>query len=239
MGKRDNRTGVFELPTQPELNDLFRVALRSVVLSLRTHTVGTVISYNPATQRATVSVDILQVIKDFGREPTPADPNPTHTQDPVIVSDVPVAWPRTGAGFLTFPLVPGDKGELHVQDRTLSQWLALGQATDPVGAFTHSLTDSVFHPNIHPNTDPLPPTDLTATVLDGDALVKIGANAADFLAKATALVSAIDGALAAAIAAAAPIVPPSGDGGTAGFTALKAAWDAAKVNIPTIKAQGE
>jgi len=175
MGSRENRTGVFELGQNPELADLFRVALRGLSLSLRTHTMGTVVAYNPATQRATVRVDVLQVIKNLAIPPSAVDPNPTSTQAPVILTNIPVAWPRSGGGYLTFPLNPGDTGELHVQDRTLQQWTALGQATDPVGAFTHSLADSVFHPNLHPDTDPIsPPTDPTAAVLHHDALIKLG-----------------------------------------------------------------
>ena len=238
MANRENRTGIYELGQSPELADLFRVALRAAALAIRTHTVGTVISYNPATQRARVRVDMRQVIKDFQAEPTPTNPNPTKAQDPVILDSVPVAWPQTAAGRLTFPLVAGDTGELHIQDRTLQQWLALGQPTDPVGAFTHSLGDAVFHPNIQPATS-VSPTDPTATVLDGETLVKIGANAVEFLAKAQSLISALDGAITAAVSAAAPITPPNGDGGTAGFTAFQVAWNAAKANIPTIKAQGE
>jgi hypothetical protein len=191
MGNRENRTGIFELGQNPELADLFRVALRSLTLSLRTHTVGTVVAYNPATQKSTVRVDILQVIKDLQTRPTPANPNPTSTQDPVILTNIPVAWPRTGAGFLHFPLNPGDTGELHVQDRTLQAWLTLGNATDPVGAFTHSLADSVFHPNVAPDTNPMTPPALFAThaVLDGP-LIALGAVAASPLVKGTELASA-------------------------------------------------
>jgi len=186
MGNRENRTGVFELGQNPELADLFRVALRGLSLSLRTHTVGTVVAYNPATQRATVRVDVLQVIKNLAIPPTAVDPNPTSTQAPVILTNIPVAWSRSGGGYLTFPLNPGDTGELHVQDRTLQQWTALGQATDPVGAFTHSLADSIFHPNVHADTDPIvPPTDLTAAVLHHDLLIKLGRAAALGVARLT------------------------------------------------------
>ena len=186
MGNRENRTGIFELGKNPELADLFRVALRGLALSLRTHTVGTVVAYNAATQRATVRVDILQVIKDLVAIPTAVDPNPTSTQTPVVLTNIPVAWPRSGGGYLTFPLAPGDTGELHVQDRTLQQWTALGQATDPVGAFTHSLADSVFHPNVHADTNPIaPPTDLTAAVLHHDLRIKLGRAAALGVARLT------------------------------------------------------
>lgn len=240
MGNREQRAGIYEMPNDPEIPDLFRIALRNLRLSLRTHTMATVTAYNPATQRATVLVDILSVVKNLDVPPTRTNPAPSTVQDPVTLANIPVAWPRTSTGYITFPLAPGDKGELHVQDRSLEAWLSLGQATDPVAAWTHNLADSVFHPAIFSDADPItPPTDPTATVVEGDALVKIGRNAVEFLAKAQSLIAALDGAINAAVAAAAPIVPPAGDGGTAGFVAFQTAWNLAKTNIPTTKAQGE
>lgn len=241
MGQRENRTGPFEIPQQPKLPDLFRAALRNLQLQMRTHTVGTVVTYNPTTQRANITVDILQVIKDNTASPTPANPNPTATQPPVILKDVPVAWPRAGTGYLTFPLAPGDKGELHVQDRSLQQWLELGIATDPVSAFTHTLGDSVFHPNIHDKLNPItPPTDLTATVLDGDTFVKIGRGAllTDFLVKQQALEAAMTALLNAGVSAG---TGTPGTTGTLAFTAAQTAWNTALGLVPigTTKALGE
>jgi hypothetical protein len=137
-----------------------------------------VVTYNSATQKVTVSVDILQVVKDHITPSTPVKPNPVTVQDPVILKDIPVAWPRTATGYLTFPLVPGDTGELHVQDRSLKLWLETGLPRDPVSAFTHNLGDSVFHPTLHADVDPItPPTSLTHAVLEGP-LVALGALAA-------------------------------------------------------------
>jgi hypothetical protein len=240
MGTRENRTGIFEMPNEPELPDLFRIALQNLRLSMRTHTIANVVAYNPATQKVTVTVDILQVVKDNITPATPAQPNPVKIQTPITLTDLPVAWPRTSSGYLTFPITPGDKGELHVQDRSLEAWLSLGQATDPVAAWTHNLADSVFHPAIFNDANPItPPTDPTATVLDGTALVKVGRNATEFMVKASTFIALMDAMITAAVAAAAPIVPPAGDGGTAAFTAFQTAWNLAKANIATIKAQGE
>jgi hypothetical protein len=227
MGNRENRTGIFELGQNPELADLFRVALRGLSLSLRTHTVGTVVAYNAATQRATVRVDVLQVIKDLISTPTAADPNPTSTQGPVILTNIPVAWPRTGSAFLHLPLNPGDTGELHVQDRTLQQWTALGQATDPVGAFTHSLGDSVFHPSVAPDTNPMTPPALFAThaVVEGP-LIALGAVAASPLVKGTELASAFTAyttAVASAFATWGGIIPPTAISNGAFLAAIGAA----------------
>lgn len=181
MANRENKTGVYDMPQDPELPDLFRIALRDLRLSMRTHTVATVKTYNPATQTATVTTDILQVITDHATPATAAVPNPTKQQSTVTLVDIPVAWPRTSQGYLTFPLTPGTKGELHIQDRSLEAWLSLGQATDPIAAWTHNLADSVFHPHVFNDKDPItPPTSLTHAVLEGP-LVALGAGAATAL----------------------------------------------------------
>ena len=72
---RENQTGVFEIPQDPKLADLFRASLRNLKVQIRTHTVGTVTAYDTATQRADVSVDVLQVVRDNFTQPTSANPN--------------------------------------------------------------------------------------------------------------------------------------------------------------------
>jgi hypothetical protein len=170
------------MPNEPEISDLFRIALRGLRLSMRTHTVCTVVSYNPATQKVTVLVDILGVVKNLITPATPINPNPTSKQTPITLKDIPVGWPRTSQGYLTFPLTPGTKGELHVHDRSLDRWLTLGLATDPIAAWTHNLADSVFHPAVFNDADPItPPTSLTHAVIEGP-LIALGAGAANPLA---------------------------------------------------------
>jgi hypothetical protein len=223
---RENRTGLFEMPRNPDEADLFLVQLRQLALSLRTHTVCEVKTYNPATQTATVTVDILQVVADNSVQPSASNPSPTKTRDPRVLKDIPVAWPRTSSGYLTFPLNPGDKGELHVQDRSLDAWLALGQATDPIAAWTHELADSVFHPHIFNTGNPItPPTNPTATVLHGNTLIFLGALANAPVLRGTEVMAAFT-TYTAAIAAA-PIDP-------VGFiAAVKAATAALALTIAT------
>ena len=179
---RENRTGLYELEETPELFDLLRTYGRRLKLSMRTNTVGTVIAYDPATQRATVTVDILQIIKVFGLP----DPNATTPTPPFILTNIPVAWPRSGGGYLTFPINPGDTGTITVMDRSIQQWLLLGAPTDPIQSATHALQDAVFEPGLHPSTNPItPPTDPTAAVLHHDAFIKLGRAAALGIARLT------------------------------------------------------
>ena len=180
---RENRTGVFEASQNPTLAELFRVVIRQVKLSMRTHTMGQLLEYDPVTQQARVAVDILTVVLDNSKLPGPSDPDPTFTQPPVVLVDIPVAWPRTSSGYITFPLNEGDKGELHIQDRSLDAWLELGDAVDPIAAWTHALGDAVFHPHIFNDSNPIVPgTDQSAAVFEGDE-IKIGRGATDAAAR--------------------------------------------------------
>jgi hypothetical protein len=236
---RETAAGAYEMPLTPEIEELFRVALHQLRLTIRTTTVGTVISYNAATQRARVSVDSLMVVRDNATPPTAADPLPTKELPPIVLNDVPVAWPRTGLGYLTFPLGPGDSGELHVHDRSLANYLATGQAADPGRSWTHSLEDCVFWPCRFDTPSPIvPPTSTTAATIEGPT-VKIGAAAVEPAIKASTFIGLMDAMITAAVAAAAPVVPPVGDGGTAAFTAFQVAWNAAKATINATKARVE
>lgn len=188
---RANRTGVYELQETPELEDLFKAWGRRLRLSLRTNTVATVLAYNATTQKAKVIVDILQILKVLNPLVPGADPNQNNQEveaQPVILNDIPVVWPRTTVGYLTFPLIPQDTGELIIQDRGLQQWLNRKAVlpVDPVQAATHTLQDSVFHPGLHDNIDAIiPATDQTATVLHGDTFIKLGRAAALGVARLT------------------------------------------------------
>lgn len=210
----ENRVGLWELLQNPRLASLFMTTLRDLALELRTHSVATVVSYNPATQRVTVSVDQLQVINDNATKPSAANPNPQTTQDPDVLVDIPVAFPRTTTGSLEFPILPGTKGTLHVQDRSLESYLPLGQAHVPAARWTHNFADAIFEPTIFHDSAPLPPTDLTATVLEGAQFIKFGRGAVDFVLKGTTFHAAMSAWLgtvgtAAGVYIAAITVPPA------------------------------
>lgn len=226
---RENRAGdPFDLPPEPELGDLLRAVARHVQLAIRTHVPAAIMAYDPATQTATVVLQMLTVVRVAdplrlppGAIPMGLPPNMTATLPPTILMRVPVVWPRTTLGYVTFPLLPGDTGELHVSDRSLEMWRLSGAPTDPGLAFTHALKDSVFHPGLHPDTMPItPPTDLTATVIEGP-MVKLGAlaTAANSVAKAEMFLLALVQAVTAAAT-----VP--NDGGASFKTSLLAALGA-------------
>lgn len=248
MGDRSDQTGdAWSLTQDPELADLLRAWGRQIKLSIRTHVPATLVAFNPATNRALLSVEILQVVRvtDVSNIPKGitqligVPPNAEAVLAPVMLKDVPVQWPSTSKGWITFELTPGDTGLLHVSDRSLEAWLLKGVPTDPIFPFTHALKDSIWHPGQLPSTKPfVPPPDVAATVIQGTA-IKLGPLAVSSLIKGTEFVALMDTAIAAAVAAAALITPPAGDGGTSALTAFQSAWNAGKALIESQKAKTE
>jgi hypothetical protein len=213
----NSRDGVDGADVSASLDTLLKLRERNAALDLRVSAVVRVIVYYPATQKADLRIECLPV-RFVGDEEVP-DP-------PILLPQVPVQWPRTAAGYITFPLVPGDTGRVVFTDRNLAQWLVTGNegnAIDPLNGRAHSLGDAVFEPGLHTDTDPIvPPTSLLATVVEGP-LVQLGVGATQFVALA-ALVEAQLNTLKAAIAAA-PVTPLDGGAGfKAALVAALAAW---------------
>lgn len=204
----DSRTGTDAANVGDGLRELLGKIARNIELGLRVAAPATVVSYNAATQRADLTMGFIPVV--LGPTEVP--------MQPISLPQVPVAWPRTAAGYLTFPIVPGDTGLVVFNDRNLGEWLRLGAPTDPKLSRTHDLADGVFLPGLHPDTAPITPaTSATATVIEGP-LVALGAAAppTNFVALAQALYTYLDAIFTA-------WTPVPNDGGAA----LKAAWEAA------------
>lgn len=225
MGAENRAVDPYDLPRDASLGDLLRVLARTIKLSIRTHVPAQIVAFDPARNKATVLVQTLPVVKVTDPAKIPEQilslkgvpPNAEATLAPIQLVDIPVVWPRTNAGRITFPLVTGDTGELHIHDRSLDLWLVAGIPSDPVLAFTHALKDSVFHPGLHADVNPIvPPVDITATVVEGVPSIKLGAAAALAAARATdPLTSSANlttwalAVEAALLAATSPILPAS------------------------------
>ena len=215
----------------PELSDFALAIKRAIEIGLRVTAPGRVVTFDPLTCTATVRLETLRVI-DVRGEDVP--------DIPILLSNVPVRFDRSELGGVTYPITAGvTTGHVHFTDRSLAAWLQNGNPVapvDPESGRTHDLGDGFFEPGLMTLADAVAagPIDVTATVLDGAALVKLGALANDFATKAAALTTAIDAALAAASLA---VVPA--DGGAAAFTAFTTAWNLAKASIAATKAMVE
>lgn len=172
-----------------QLDDLLRLHRRALELDLRVAMPATVLAYNPATQRADVQLGLVPVLF-VGDDEVP--------QPPIVCPQVPVLWVGGSLGYVTTPLVPGDSGLVIFADRCLARWLLTGAPEDPINGRTHSLGDGIFLPGVRATPTQIePPTDLTASVVEGP-LVRLGSAASSgVVLDAGGAQAAIDAAIAA------------------------------------------
>jgi hypothetical protein len=242
----ENRASQYDLSADPDLDELFTVWARKIGLAIRTATVGTVVTYNPTTQEATVTVDHLEIKRVTVQVAPGLDPNETNAvipSAPIKLTSVPVFTYGSGDGtsYLSFPITPGCTGMLAVLDRSRDTWVnrTAPVPVDPVKSAIHSLADCVFFPGLTPRMERIaPPVSLTAAVLEAPA-IKLGATAVQAVALADALVAAVDAMLAAGIAFVGVPADPSGENAGAAFAAAQGAWAALKEQIASIKVLAE
>lgn len=205
----------YDLSKNPSLADLFRAHERKIKLEIRTSIPATVVSFNPApvpgpvppgtggNATVTVLVSTLSVNRVANSLMIPKTavlvnlPRREATNAPVQLVNIPVEFPGSQSGGLTWNILPGDTGRLIVSDRCMARWLADGVPHDPVMATTHGLVDSVFVPGLRSLASALGVVDITATVLEGTTLVKLGGLAVESVTKAESLLLALINAVTA------------------------------------------
>lgn len=177
------------------LPGLFAKHGRRVSLGLWVARPARVVTYDAATQRADLSLEVLTVVR--GNTAATADlmtPLP-----PMPLSRVPVMMPSGlgRAARVSMPLGPGDTGLVVFLDRSLEDWKRTGVAGAPKGARAHSPADGVFFPGLWADVAPLgalpplvPAPDPTALELEA-AVIKLGALAVQPAVLGTALVDLV------------------------------------------------
>jgi hypothetical protein len=105
--------------------------------SIYTALPGQIVSFDPATQRATVQP--LYKAK-FNGVPT----------DMPELIEVPVVMPRGGGFAFTFPIKPGDGVQLMFQSRNSDLWYQEGGEQEGFSARMHDLSDAVAIPGLEP-----------------------------------------------------------------------------------------
>lgn len=100
---------------------------------------GKIVSFDPASQTATVKVLYKPRL------------NGEATEIPDLLS-VPVMFPRGGGAALTWPVKAGDGVQLQFQSRNMDAWYEKGEAAEADTARMHDLSDAVAHLGMEPST---------------------------------------------------------------------------------------
>lgn len=156
---------------------------------------GRIVSYDAAKQTADVECGVRLPLKgEFGEV--------VYEEFPIF-PDVPIAWPRGGGFFITFPLAPEDPVFLVFSDVPMGEYLTTGKVSDPMDTRRHSSGYPMAIPG-GASPDPKALTDASATKLvlgkDGATVqisidgttIQLGKGTADYLALATKVDNAIE-----------------------------------------------
>lgn len=192
-------------------------------------------AYDAATQVADVAVQVQERVVD--------DDGETTWEAPPVIPAVPVAFPRAGGFFISFPVAKGDTGLLVFCDRSIDQWRAKGREAPNADGRFHELSDAVFYPGLVAEGAELANAGDTDLVLGHDAGnrltitesgdILVGSNAAQYVALEN-LVKAELGKLRAWIDAMNTVIsgpPITGGPGTTGG-ALQTAFATAVASLP-------
>ncbi|SFC86306.1 Gp138 family membrane-puncturing spike protein [Pragia fontium] len=154
-----------ELSTSmPSQDNAIASTIKATLLQIHTAFPGKVVAFNPALQTAQIQPMIDQVLIDD-----------TVISLPVLL-DVPVQFPRAGEFALTFPVKPGDEGQVIINERCIDGWFQSGDHSKPLDYRLFDLSDASFIPGISSVPKAIPAFDMDCIAIrkvDNSAYVKI------------------------------------------------------------------
>lgn len=123
----------------PEWETVIVNAIRASLADVHVAIPGRVETYDPATQTASVKPMIRRTLEA-------EDAETIVEEDLPILPSVPVAFPRSGDFFVSFPLAPGSFGQILFNERSIDLFRARGVEESSADERTHSLAGAVFFP---------------------------------------------------------------------------------------------
>lgn len=128
-------------PDHPELKDLLDLLKKDILLSLNSHHIGTVQSFDSSKQMASATINYKQTFFSLNEA--------AGTYDPVLVDypvlmDCPVLVLGGGSASLTFPITKGDECLVLFNDRNLDNWLQSGGGGGVASGRLHSFADGII-----------------------------------------------------------------------------------------------
>ena len=148
-------------PVPPDLRALLDNLKAEIFYTLNCHQVGTIESFDPVKQTASIRLSMLRVI---GTEEV-AYP---------LLTDCPVMFPAGGGAYMTFPVAKGDPCLVLFNDRDIDNWFTTGNVVAPNSIRAHSLSDGVALVGIRSLANPPPYTLNNAVVVGlGSSTIKM------------------------------------------------------------------
>lgn len=135
------------LGTTPTMADVFREGLEDRLRDLHTALPAEVLEYDSASQTITARPTVRQAVLD--------DDGRYVEEDIPEIYDVPVMFPRTAAGYITFPIVPGDTVLLVFCERSIGQWRYTGTTCSAGDQSPHPMSAAVAIPGLYGTADKL------------------------------------------------------------------------------------
>lgn len=137
-----------EISRSPDLAELLRAAIDYKLVDVHTSLPGRIEKFDKATQTA----DVQPLIKRRF-----ANPDGTEVLETLpVIPRVPVAFPRAGKFFITWPLKAGDLVELVFSEASRDNFKGGdGSEADPDDFRRFDLSDAVAHPCGYPESKPI------------------------------------------------------------------------------------
>lgn len=218
----------------PSFSEVIERALGSFAADVHVSMPGLIVSYDAASQTATVRPALRRVVADENGDLVAEELPP--------IPNVPVCWPGGSGLTVHGTLAAGDTGDLIFSSWSHSEWQASGRVSTPGDLRANSLGHAKLYPGLRSRANAAPDTDNSIGIPGGlrahfaAGAVSIG-NGGDFVAlaqKVLAELTALKGFIASA---AATETGASGLGGMASLSGLLGSWPSASgVGASNLKA---
>lgn len=148
-----------ETPTWAKaIQQLFEARL----CELHTGMPGRIVSYDSATQKASVQPELKRKFRDGAVVDIP------------VIPDVTVCMPRAGKAFLSLPLKAGDQVWLMFSERSTDDWKQSGGSVDPsVVPRKHDFADAFCYPGGYPFNNPAPMDSNDVLLVNDQSILKL------------------------------------------------------------------
>jgi hypothetical protein len=175
--------------------DVIRAAIESHAREFHVALPGRIDRYDATKQRADVKLELQRYVSDGEGGHVP--------ESLPVLPNVPVAFPRGGGYFVSFPLAKGDPVLVVFCDAPIGAWLKKGDMAEPGLSESHGLGGAVCYPGIAPNDDKLDDASASTMKLGKDGTPAAQIEFTDSLTKVgggdqfVALANLVDSRLAA------------------------------------------